>query len=208
MLGALGDLGGFVALDTGAVAVLEDSTSSPTRGCAVEPAIVGLTSSNWCLQLYISTYKHEINMLKQLTRLHKLQLASFLESVQKSNCFGWGESELRAFLLFNWWGGHRQAEREDLIAVFQPQLEKKFLKNEKYLCIFSVISGEINLFSIWAGLKICPYSLPSPLFGSNQRVNSGNFWFSKWWFFCLKSWMRWPLFWQADQRWQAPFPCR
>lgn len=76
-----------MALDTGGVAVSEEPTSSSTeqglqRGCAVVLAIVGLTS--WrCLQLYISAYKHEINMLKQLTRLHKLQLASFLESVQK-----------------------------------------------------------------------------------------------------------------------------
>lgn len=46
---ALGCLGGSVALDTGAVAVLEDPTSSSTeqglqRGCAAVPAIVGLTS--------------------------------------------------------------------------------------------------------------------------------------------------------------------
>lgn len=41
--------GGFVALDTGGVAVLEEPTYCSTeqglqRGCAVVPAIVGLTS--------------------------------------------------------------------------------------------------------------------------------------------------------------------
>jgi len=50
-----------------------------------------LHRAHWpgCSWLYVPPCKHEINTLQQLTRLHKLQLASSLESIQKGSNSSW-----------------------------------------------------------------------------------------------------------------------
>lgn len=168
----------------------------------------------------VSPCKHEINTLQQLTRLHKLQLASSLELIQKgsnSSWLAWERNKLRLFLLFNWWGKQKPAERgEDLTTLYQPQFkEGKRKKQQKQkqdlLYIFfcaSATSGEINLLNIQIEFKrdaLTPF-YHQHLLCRLLWVDSSSFLFGKRWFICPKSWRKQMLFWQAEKAVRLLFP--